>query len=92
MQPLARRIRVHAFPKGICPKVNVIAQLEYELAYYDSAVHLFNHYTTKTPPRNTEVNIFIYDEMSKGVKINTRKSRKINRKYKITSIEYILIK
>ena len=41
---------VHTFPKGICPKVNVIAQLEYELAYYDSAVHRFNHYTTRTPP------------------------------------------
>ena len=24
---------VHTFPKGICPKVNVIARLEYELAY-----------------------------------------------------------
>ena len=41
---------VHTFPKGICPKVNVIAKLEYELAYYDSAVHRFNHYTTRTPP------------------------------------------
>ena len=41
---------VHTFPKGICPKVNVIARLEYELAYYDSAVHRFNHYTTRTPP------------------------------------------
>ena len=41
---------VHIFPKGICPKVNVIAWLEYELAYYDSAVHRFNHYTTRTPP------------------------------------------
>ena len=40
---------VHTFPKGICPKVNVIARLEYELAYYDSAVHRFNHYTTRTP-------------------------------------------
>ena len=40
---------VHTFPKGICPKVNVIARLEYELAYYDSAVHHFNHYTTRTP-------------------------------------------
>ena len=29
---------VHIFPKGICPKVNVIARLEYELAYYDSIV------------------------------------------------------
>ena len=41
---------VHAFPKGIFPKVNVIARLEYELAYYDSAVHRFNPYTTRTPP------------------------------------------
>ena len=32
--------------------MNVIARLEYELAYYDSAVHRFNHYTTRTPPRN----------------------------------------
>ena len=30
--------------------MNVIAWLEYELAYYDSAVHRFNHYTTRTPP------------------------------------------
>ena len=41
---------VHTFPKGIFPKVNVIARLEYELAYYDSAVHRFNHYTTRTLP------------------------------------------
>ena len=41
---------VHTFPKGICPKVNVIAQLEYELTYYDFAVHRFNHYTSRTPP------------------------------------------
>ena len=30
--------------------MNIIAWLEYELAYYDSAVHRFNHYTTRTPP------------------------------------------
>ena len=41
---------VHTFPKGICPKVNVIAWMEYELAYYDSSVYRFNHYTTRTPP------------------------------------------
>ena len=35
---------------GICPKVNVVARLEYELAYNDFAVHRFNHYTTRTPP------------------------------------------
>ena len=40
---------VHTFPKGICPKVNVIVRLEFELAYYDPAVHRFNHYTTRTP-------------------------------------------
>ena len=31
--------------------MNVIGRLEYELAYYDSAVHRFNHYTTRTPPK-----------------------------------------
>ena len=31
--------------------MNVIARLEYELAYYDSAVHRFNHYTTRTPAK-----------------------------------------
>ena len=45
---------VHTFPNGICPKVNIIARLEYELAYYDYAVHRFNHYTTKTLPKNTQ--------------------------------------
>ena len=40
---------VHTFPKGIYPKVNLIARLECELAYYDSAVHHFNYYTTRTP-------------------------------------------
>ena len=29
--------------------MNVIVWLEYELAYYDSAVHRFNHYTTRGP-------------------------------------------
>ena len=41
---------VHTCPKGICKKGNVIARLEYELAYYDSAVNRFKHYTTRTPP------------------------------------------
>ena len=41
---------VHAFPKGICLKVNVITGLKFELAYNDPAVHHFNHYTTRMPP------------------------------------------
>ena len=50
---------VHTFPKDICLKVNEIARLEYELAYYDSVVHRFNHYTTRTPhPRYLLKNLF----------------------------------
>ena len=30
--------------------MNIIARLEYELAYYDSSVHRFNHYTTTRGP------------------------------------------
>ena len=33
--------------------MNVIPQLEFELAFYDSAVHRFNHNTTRTPPKST---------------------------------------
>ena len=32
--------------------MNVIARLDFKLAYYDSAVQLFNHYITRTPPWN----------------------------------------
>ena len=39
----------HIFPKCVCLKVNVIVQLEFEIAYYDSAVQHFNHYTMITP-------------------------------------------
>ena len=34
---------VHTSPKSICPKVNVIARLDFELTYYDSTVQCFNH-------------------------------------------------
>ena len=42
---------VHTFPKGICSNVNVIVRLKFELSYYGSAVHRFNPYTTRTPPK-----------------------------------------
>ena len=35
------------FPKGISLKVNVIVRLEFELAFYDVAVLLVNHYAIK---------------------------------------------
>ena len=39
--------------------MNVIARLEYELAYYDSAVYRFNHYTTRTPPKEEKVEVVV---------------------------------
>ena len=42
----------HAFPKSICPKMNPIAWLEFELAYYDSTIQRFNHYATRNPPHS----------------------------------------
>ena len=33
--------------KGICSKVNVIARMEFELAYFETAVHHFSHYATR---------------------------------------------
>ena len=36
IQPITRRDKgIHIFPKSISPKVNIIAWLEFELAYYD---------------------------------------------------------
>ena len=46
---------VYTFPKSICPKVKVIARLEDELA-----VHRFNHYTTRTPPIQFELEKVIF--------------------------------
>ena len=36
---------LHAFSKGMNLKMNVIAGLEFELAYYDLAVLHVSHYT-----------------------------------------------
>ena len=38
--------RVHTFPKGMSPNVNLIVRLEFELAYYVVAVQHMSHYTT----------------------------------------------
>ena len=39
---------VHIFPKGICMKVNVIVEVEFELSYFEAAVQHFIHYATET--------------------------------------------
>ena len=44
--------------------MNIIARLEYELPYYDSAVHRLNHYTTRTPQKRDSVK-------SRGEKMRT---------------------
>ena len=38
---------VHAFPKGICRKLNIIVRLQFEFACFDSAVDRFNDYIHK---------------------------------------------
>ena len=42
------------FPKGINSKVNVIAQMEFELAYYDVIVEHYSDFTTETTPISSE--------------------------------------
>ena len=44
---------VHTFPKRICLIVNVIARLEFELAYYNPAAQSFNHYAMRIPPNRS---------------------------------------
>ena len=45
--------RVYTHPKGICSKVNVIALLDFELAYYDVTVQHISHYATESLPNVT---------------------------------------
>ena len=47
------------FPKGTYPKVNVIAWLVFELAYYNFAVHRFNRYTMRPPTKHLESSLDI---------------------------------
>ena len=39
---------VHVFSKGICPKVNEITPLEFELAYYGVAMQCVSHNTARS--------------------------------------------
>ena len=51
IQPIAGEDKeVYTFPKGLSPKVNMIAPLEFELAYHDIAVQHVSHDTMGTPP------------------------------------------
>ena len=49
VQPIIGEIkRVYSFPNGISPKLDIIAQIELELAYFKAAVQYFNHNTMDT--------------------------------------------
>ena len=37
---------VHTFPRGICPKMNRLAQLVFKLSYYDVTVQHIGQYAT----------------------------------------------
>ena len=41
--------RVHAFSRGISPKVNVITRSEFDLTYFEAEVQYFCHKATGTP-------------------------------------------
>ena len=41
--------KVHTFNKGISQKVNVMAQVAFELAYDHVAIQHISHYTERTP-------------------------------------------
>ena len=61
IQPIAEGLYngVHIFPRGISPKENLIAGLEFEIANCDDAVQLFNPYTLRTsstPKRGQFIN------------------------------------
>ena len=56
--------------------MNVIARLEYELAYYDSAVHRFNHDSTrllvipKKKSKNEKPSVVDYDDLKRKLEEN----------------------
>ena len=62
--------------------MNVIARLDLERAYYDSAVHRFNHYTTRTLPRT-----FIDKIKENAFKLTKERSRR-NPAKTITDADY----
>ena len=41
---------VCTFAKGVCLKVNIIIQLEFELTYFETTVQHFSRYAKRIPP------------------------------------------
>ena len=49
---------VHAFPKGISPKVKVWAWLKFDLSYYDLTVQHISRYATEVIPLFESCSLF----------------------------------
>ena len=60
--------------------MKVITRLEFELAYFDSAVHRFNHYTTRTPKRERERERERERGKMKGINKELKKEKLIERR------------
>ena len=50
--------------KCICPKINITVRLEFELAYYKSAIHRFNHYITPSHKQTGIPRVFLFTKAS----------------------------
>ena len=73
--PLPDNKGLHTFTKSICSKVNVIARLEFELAFYNITIRYVNHFTTRTSPQKMQQpNLEIYVEviLTKKIIFNKR--------------------
>ena len=64
---------VHIFPKGISPKGNIIAWLEFELAFYDVEDQHVSHFTVESP-----LKLFVFD-------VTVRKKKNPTIFYQITT-------
>ena len=49
--------KIHTFLKSICPKMNVIAWLKFELVYLEAKVKHVNHYVTGDSPDVNRVKV-----------------------------------
>ena len=43
-------MRVHTFPDGINPKVNIIVRMDFELAFFEAEFQHLSHYAARTYP------------------------------------------
>ena len=73
---------VHTFPTGIWPKMDFIARLEFELAFYDFAVHRFHHYTTILQLVKSLEILFLFRSFLLRLQSNSRKNKPL---YQATS-------